>query len=433
MIELMVLGIFSLLLIVCIFLDVSIIVALLLGFLLFTGYGLYKKHPLPDLLNMAWGGVKSAGNILLTFIVIGMLTAIWRLCGTIPAIIYYSIALIRPSIFLPLVFVLNAVVSILIGTSFGTAATMGVICMAMGKAMGMHPILIGGAILSGAFYGDRCSPVSTSAMLVSELTKTDLYRNIKTMYRTAIVPTVVTLLLYYLFGRQHGSAVADTSIRSLFSSHFHVSPVVLLPAVLILILGFLHVKVRKAMLLSILVAVFCALFLQQAGIPEILHDMVFGFQPEDEELARLLQGGGIVSMVRTMIIVGISSSYAGLFRGTGLLDGMQKKVFALSKSATPFGATLLISILTSMIACNQTLATMLTHQLCHTLTPDEDIFAAYLENSVILVAALIPWSIACAVPLSTVEAPLSAAVAAFYLYLLPVWYFFYLRFSGKEV
>ena len=169
MIELLVLGIFSLLLITCIFLNVSIVVALLLGFLLFTGYGLFKKHPLSLLLKMAWDGVKSAGNILLTFIVIGMLTAIWRLSGTIPAIIYYSIALIRPSIFLPLVFVLNAIVSILIGTSFGTAATMGVICMAMGKAMGMSPVLVGGAILSGAFYGDRCSPVSTSAMLVSEL------------------------------------------------------------------------------------------------------------------------------------------------------------------------------------------------------------------------------------------------------------------------
>ncbi|MBO5564758.1 MAG: sodium:proton antiporter [Lachnospiraceae bacterium] len=431
MAEAITLLLFTCVLIGCILADASILIALFLGLLLFLGYGLFRHHTLSSLLQMAFDGVKGAGNILLTFLVIGMLTAVWRLSGTIPAIIYYSIALIRPSIFLPLVFVLNAVVSILIGTSFGTAATMGVICMAMGKAMGMSPVLVGGAMLSGAFYGDRCSPVSTSAMLVSELTKTDLYRNIKAMYRTAVVPTILTLLLYFLLGMNHGEAQTDTSIRSLFSSRFHISVVVLLPAVLILILGFLHVKVRKAMLLSILVAVCCALFLQHAQVPEILRACVFGFQPEDAELARLLQGGGILSMVRTMLIVGISSSYAGIFRGTGLLDGMREKVSAVSKSATPFGATLLVSVFTSMIACNQTLATMLTHQLCHTLVPDEETFALYLENSVITVSALIPWSIACAVPLTTVEAPLTAAAAAFYLYLLPVWYFLALRAGDK--
>ena len=424
MAEAITLLLFTCVLIGCILADASILIALFLGLLLFLGYGLFRHHTLSSLLQMAFDGVKGAGNILLTFLVIGMLTAVWRLSGTIPAIIYYSIALIRPSIFLPLVFVLNAVVSILIGTSFGTAATMGVICMAMGKAMGMSPVLVGGAMLSGAFYGDRCSPVSTSAMLVSELTKTE-------MYRTAVVPTILTLLLYFLLGMNHGEAQTDTSIRSLFSSRFHISVVVLLPAVLILILGFLHVKVRKAMLLSILVTVCCALFLQHAQVPEILRACVFGFQPEDAELARLLQGGGILSMVRTMLIVGISSSYAGIFRGTGLLDGMREKVSAVSKSATPFGATLLVSVFTSMIACNQTLATMLTHQLCHTLVPDEETFALYLENSVITVSALIPWSIACAVPLTTVEAPLTAAAAAFYLYLLPVWYFLALRAGDK--
>lgn len=95
-------------------------------------------------------------------------------------------------------FLLCSILSVLIGTSLGTAATIGVICFSIGKAMGINPYYVGGAVLSGIYFGDRCSPMSTSALLIAELTKTNLYTNIKLMIKTSIIPFVMTCL-FYLF------------------------------------------------------------------------------------------------------------------------------------------------------------------------------------------------------------------------------------------
>ena len=138
----------------------------------------------------------------------------------------------------------------------------------------------------------------------------------------------------------------------------------------------------------------------------------------------MLGGGGIVSMVRVGAIVCLSSSYAGIFEGTGLLTGVQSAIARLGRRTFPFLATVLTAALTSMVACNQTLAIMLTQQLCGELEPDKETFALDLEDSVVVISPLVPWSIASAVPLATVGAPTAAVAAACYLYFLPAWRLF---------
>ena len=145
---------------------------------------------------MLVSGILTAKNILIVFVLIGMMTALWHACGTIPFIICHAAKLLRPEVILLVSFLLNCALSVLTGTSFGTAATIGVICMAMGVSAGASPLLLGGAILSGAFFGDRCSPFSTSALLVSELTKTSIFDNIKNIVRTAWFPFLLTYILY---------------------------------------------------------------------------------------------------------------------------------------------------------------------------------------------------------------------------------------------
>ena len=198
--EWLVLGLFCGGLILCLLLDWSILYALLVGLLFFLLYGRRKGYSWGELVKMAFDGVKTVRNILITFLLIGVLTALWRAAGTIPVIVCYAAQLIRPGVFLVMTFLLNAGVSVLTGTSFGTAATMGVICATMGSVMGVPVILTGGAVLSGAFFGDRCSPVSTSALLVAELTKTSIFDNIKRMLKTALVPFLVTCAAYTLLG-----------------------------------------------------------------------------------------------------------------------------------------------------------------------------------------------------------------------------------------
>lgn len=419
--EWLVLGLFCGGLILCLLLGWSILYALLAGLLLFLLYGRRKGFSWGELLRMALDGVKTVKNILITFLLIGVLTAFWRAAGTIPVIVCYAAKLIRPGVFLLMTFLLNAGVSVLTGTSFGTAATMGVICATMGSVMGVPLVFTGGAVLAGAFFGDRCSPVSTSALLVAELTKTSIFDNIKRMLKTALVPFLVTCAVYTLLGllTPHGEGTLD--LTALFAREFELSLWAVVPALVILLLSLLRVNVKLAMTASILSAVPVCLFLQGRAPIELLKMALVGFAAGDGEVAAMLNGGGITSMLRVGAIVCLSSSYSVLFQKTGLLDRVKAAIGSLSRRTSPFFAMLATSALAGMVACNQSLTILLVHQLCRELHADPSDMALDLEDTAVVVAPLIPWSIAGAVPLSTVGAPSAAVLLACYLYLLPVW------------
>ena len=373
---------------------------------------------------MLISGILTAKNILIVFVLIGMMTALWHACGTIPFIICHAAKLLRPEVILLVSFLLNCALSVLTGTSFGTAATIGVICMAMGVSAGASPLLLGGAILSGAFFGDRCSPFSTSALLVSELTKTSIFDNIKNMVRTAWFPFLLTCILYGVLGFQLHSQTETTDLTSLFGREVVLHPTAILPAVVILILALMRIPVKFAMLASIAASLVVGFFIQDLAVTDLPQLLLSGYHAADPEAATFLDGGGILSMVKVAAIVCISSSYAGIFQNTRLLDGLKAGLSKLGARITPFGAILVAAAGTSMIACNQTLSIMLTTRLGHDLEPDNACMALALENSAVIVAPLIPWSIAGAVPLATIGAPMTSLFAAFFLYLVPLCYLF---------
>ena len=423
--EVTVLLLFCVILLTTIVCDGSLIGALVAGWVLFVFYGLKKGLRFGCLLKLSADGIYAAKNILMTFMLIGILTAVWRSAGTIPAIVFYASKWIRPELILLMTFLLNGLVSFLLGSSFATAATMGVICMTMGIGLGAEPIAMGGAVLSGIYFGDRCSPVSTSALLVSEITHTNLYDNIREMFRTATIPFALTCIFYFAIGffvSQNGGI--KTSTLSVFSECFDLGISVLIPAATILILGIFRVPVKSTLFASIVLAAACAIIFQEVTVLNLFYAAVFGFYSERDDLEILLGGGGVVSMLRVAAIVCISSSYIGIFHGTGMLDGLKEKLRKLSGRLGRFGVMILMSFLNSAIACNQTLAIMLTNELCGDFYEEETERAIALENSVVMIAALVPWSIACAVPLESVGAPSSSVAAAAYVWLLPLWHWF---------
>ena len=439
--EWLILGVFSASLLICLGLNISVLLALGFGLALFLLYGRKKGFSWQELLGMAARGVLTVKNILITFLLIGILTAFWRAAGTIPVIVCYAAGWIRPSVFLLMTFLLNCGISVLIGTSFGTAATMGVICATMGNAMGMSPVLTGGAVLSGIYFGDRCSPVSTSALLIAAVTGTDIYGNIRRMLRTALVPFLVSCAIYLAAGAAvtagmigtagaagtagtagaGASAIGALDLQGIFSRAFVLHWAALIPAVVIFALALCRVDVKIAMSASIACAIPLCLFLQHIPVPELLRAAVFGFFPQDPEVAAMVSGGGIVSMLRVAGIVCISSSYSDIFKQTGLLDGVKKAIASIRSKTTSYTAAMVTSIAAGMIACSQTLTILLTNQLCSDLNPDKEQFAVDLEDSAVVIAPLVPWSIAGAVPLSAIGAPTAAILAAFYLILLPLW------------
>lgn len=419
--EITVIILFCVLLLLCVIFDIPLLIALIGGLFLFCGYGLKKGHSFKDLVLMMAEGIKTVKNILITFMLIGMLTALWRAGGTISVIVCYALKLIHPSIFLPMVFLTNCFVSLLTGTAFGTAATMGVICTTMSAAVGANPLLVGGAILSGAFFGDRCSPVSTSALLVSELTKTDIFENIKNMIKSCAIPFVVTIAVYFVAGIVNVSDNALPDLQAVFEQEFAISPLAVIPAVVIIVLALMKKKVKFIMIVSILVSIPVCVFVQGVDIVRLPYYMVMGYSAQDAQVATMINGGGIKSMLKAASIVCISSSYSGIFNHTGLLKGIESKISALYSKTSAYFATLVASAAASMVACNQTLAIILTFQLCQNVEKDNRRFAINLEDTAVVVAALVPWSIASGVPLAAAGADIASIPFAFFLYLLPLY------------
>ena len=411
---------FSLSLITCLLLKFSVVYALVIGYIIFIIYGLIKRHNLIILIKKSFEGVLTVKNILLVFILIGMITALWRASGTIAFIVYMGSKLVSPSILILLTFLLCSILSVLIGTSLGTAATMGVICVSIGKTMGVNPYYVGGAVLSGIYFGDRCSPMSTSALLIAELTKTNLYTNIKLMIKTSIIPFIVTCLFYLLLGFKSTISNISVNVTENFKQNYNLNIIVIIPAILIVILSILKINVKKTMLVSIVISFIIAIFIQRDSIVALINYCIFGYHHPNERLNLMMKGGGILSMVNVSLIVGISSSYSGIFKETKMLVSLKKYLKDFSKKTSSYFVIFLSSIISGAIACNQSLGTILTNELCGELVEKQKM-AIILENTIVLLAGLIPWNIAMEVPLKAIDVGIMAGVYAFYLYFLPLW------------
>lgn len=381
------------------------LIALLTGFVLLMAYGKFRGFGWKALLKMAASNVSAARNIAIVMLMVGALTALWRTCGTVAYIVDLASGALTPALFLPGAFLLCAAISVLTGTSVGTAATMGVICMSVGNAIGVNSAICGGAILAGSYFGDRCSPVSTSALLVAEITKTNLYDNIRGMIRTGWIAALVTLAIYGALGFFAGSGenAVSTSTANATTSDFDLRWFMALPAISILALALFRIDVKINMLVSIAISV--------------VVGFVVGFPVTKMASAA---GYGILSMLKLIIVVIISLTYAGLFRGTGILEKLHAGITHLSKKVSPFGCVVLTAIATCALACNQTLSIVLTNEICTGVMPDEKRRAIAIENTSVIIAPLVPWTVASLVPLGAIGAPTSSILFACFLYLVPL-------------
>ena len=421
MVETIVLIAFASVLISGIIIGTPLLTSLLIGLALFVGYGLWRGHSAKEILHMSLSGVKTVSHVLILFAIIGMLTAAWRAAGTIPYITSWSAVLVRPSTILVAAFLICCGMSFLCGSSFGTAATAGVACFTIGQVMGANPAMLGGAILSGCFFGDRCSPMSSSAALVGNLTRTNVQDNIGRMMRTALVPLILTCLVFTLLGMSGTGASMAPDFGQKFSSVFTLTPLALIPIAIVLVFSFLHVNVKKTMIVSLMSALVICVLVQRMSILDIPSLLLFGFKTTDHAIASMVNGGGIMSMFHLVCLVGVASTYSGIFNGTGLLDNLRGMVQKIAEHTTPFIGVLLTAIITSIIACDQVVCIMLTAQLCDGCEGSNKAFALDIENSSAVIPALVPWSTSVIGILAFVGAPATSVLFALYVAFIPAW------------
>lgn len=411
--------------------------ALLIGLFLFTVLGLDElkkkedmdlKRGINELASSSCGSIKDSLIVIEVMLVIGFITAAWRVSGTITVFVYYGMKVIVPPLFLVIAFLLSCLLSYALGTSFGIAGTVGVIFMALARSGGVDPVITAGVLMSGIYFGDRGSPVSSSANMVAGVTKTDVLTNVRLMMKSAILPFVATTVIYTVISLRNPISHIDEGIIKAFEAEFTLSPWAFLPAVLMLVLPLCKLGVIFSIGASILSSIGVAFFVEKISVFEICKILIFGYRSEGDGLAAILDGGGLVSMLEIVAILIISCAYSGIFNRTDMLKKLLDVIENSCKKTGRYATTLIVSIVTCIVFCNQTIATLMCNDLLtkpylNTGGTRQEL-AIDMENTVIIVVGLIPWCIACSVPLTFFGVGISALPWALYLYLVPVCYFF---------
>lgn len=413
-------------LIFSVFKNINIVYPLFIGLLLLMLVAVRRGFKLKEVSNMSIKGGKKSLLIIRIFILIGAITAIWRASGTVGFIVYYGIELMNPKYFIVYAFILSGIVSYLLGTAFGTVGTIGIVMMILAKSGNVDINLTAGAIIAGAYFGDRGSPMSSSAVLTASVTETDLYTNIKNMFKTALVPLVLSIAIYFVLSLYNPLVFPNNNILSTISEVFNIHILTILPAAAILILAAFRVDVKISMSVSIVLGMLFAFILQGYSIIQILKYIVFGFTLEGAGIFNdIIKGGGILSMLKISLIVMISSAYSGIFEGTQMLKEIQRVLERIAEKYGIFVSIIVSSLITASLGCTQALAILLTNQLIKDTyfkqKKDKYELAIDIENSAVVLAPLIPWNIGGAVPAAALTANAGFIPYAFYLYLIPLY------------
>ncbi len=404
----------------------TMIVGLFVGLLAFAVVGHNRGFKYKEIGKMAFDGVKESIVVIEVMAIIGLITAVWRSSGTIAFFVNYGVEIITPPLFLVIAYLLSTLLSYALGTSFGVAGTVGVIFMALARSGGVDELLTAGVIMSGIYFGDRGSPVASSAVLVAACTKTKLIDNVKLMMKTAIVPLVITLAIYVVLSINNPIQEVDITVLSSLREGFVLSWWEVLPAAIMLILPFLNVSIVWSMVASILSGGLIALVIQKMPLLEFVKTLIFGYKV-DGTLGEIINGGGLVSMLEVVGILILSSTFSGIFGGTKMLDSILDGIENMMMKWGRFPVSVFISLASVVVFCNQTIATMICKDLMY--VPYERTggnnteLAIDMENSVILLSAVVPWALACTVPLTFMGASYGAMKYAYFIYLVPICYF----------
>ena len=392
------------LLLTCTIIGLPIWYGLIASFIMFAALARKRGHSIKDIGLMSAGGLKKAFIVVSVFVFIGMLSASWIVSGTVPYLVYYGVQIIHPAVFYAAAFFLCALVAYIIGTSLGTVAMVGVMLMAIAISNDMNVYITAGAIISGINFGDRASPMSSALALLGAMCETEHYENVKMAFKTAIVPGVLTLLIFLLLSIMSDSEAVATSITDDIAAEFVISHISLIPVGIILILCFIKANVRIAMLASSVAAWLVAFFVQSESFVEIFMAVLIGFSlPETSPLADIIRGGGIVNMINVAIIVTLSCMIAGIIEKVGFIRitaGIENRDSRLML----FIKTSIASLISGAVGCNQSIAIIMSPALrkeyYHRAGLSNSELAKDVSVAAMMIPSLIPWNIAVLVPVA---------------------------------
>ena len=403
-------------------------------------YVFYRKGYQPkELLNLSWTGAKSSIVVMQIFLLIGWLIAMWQAAGIIPMIIATGIDLIDPSLFIACAFLLTAIVSMVLGTAFGTVGTIGIVLITMARAGNIPENIVAGAIIAGAYFGDRNGPLSSSASLVAALTHTRVPTNIPIMFKDGLPALVISTVLYLLLSQWFPLNYTNSLLPDTIHFVFNIDWTLWIPVIIVIALLPLKVSIRWPIGLSALVAAILAYTNQGATLSDLGWYTLTGFKlPHYNPLADIIHGGGLQTMFIPTLSIFMATALSGMLEGVGFWNDVRQLLERAKTRSDVFAANVGLTLLTGAVGCSQAIAVVMTHSIMRITyaqrgIQDEDVMLDF-ENSGILIAPLLPWNIAAYVPIVMIGTSTAGYVPfAFFLYLVPLLYWLRLRNQDQPI
>lgn len=304
-------------------------------------YGIYKKVSVNELEEAIINGAKSGAGAVFIFLFIGMLISSWMESGTIPTFIYLALEVVTDKWFYAIVFVVSSIIGMSIGSSLTTAATIGVAFMSVSTALGLSDAITAGAVISGAFFGDKMSPLSDTTILASSTVHVDLFDHIRNMAWTTVPAFILSFLLFVILSPAESAAnFADLDLlKASLKEHDLVHWYSLLPFVVLALLAIKKVPAIITLASGIGTSLFVTLFVQkEIHLQGLMNTLFAGYSSNTgvEEIDSMLSRGGMESMMFSVSLILLALAMGGLFFKLGILpallagiSGMLNKVWSL--------------------------------------------------------------------------------------------------------
>lgn len=366
------------------------------------------------------GMVKSIGSAMpsmLILLLIGSLAGTWLLSGVVPALIYYGLKIINPSVFLVTAVIVSSIVSVATGSSWSTVATLGVALLGIGKAIGLNDGLIAGAIISGAYFGDKMSPLSDTTNLAPAMAGTDIFTHIKYMAYTTGPTYVITVIIFLIWGFTKDFSNASTDVEGVLSAieaSFNITPWLFLVPVLLIAIIVKKVPPLPALMIGTLLGVVFALIFQ----PEIVQQVggtvknrfagaymgslkaMFGdisISTSEPVINELLSTSGMAGMLNTIWLILSAMVFGGAMEKGGMLKTISAAIISRAHSTGALiSATTGTCLFFNITASDQYMAIVVPGRMFSKVYKERglkpEVLSRTLEDSATVTSVLIPWN-----------------------------------------
>ncbi len=365
-------------------------------------YGLLIGKKWDSLITKIVSSISDSIEVMIIICLIGVLIGVLMASGAVPSIIYYGLQFLTPSFFLPFVLIICSIMSICTGSSWTTIGTIGIAFMGISSALQIPLPITAGAILCGAYFGDKQSPVSDSTNFAAGVAKTSLYEHTKSMLYTTAPALLIAFVIFTVIGVKHADIVINKSqieeMMNGIKDNMAVSIWLITPLIFMMILIAKKIPAILVIILTILVTVLCMIFVQGVSIEDTFSIMYSGNvgTTDIEAVDRLLTRGGMTSMLSTVALMMMSLMLAGLMQETGILSHLLKKLKKLTK--TDFGlvtVTLVVTLLLSFFASDPYLAMLIPANLFGEEYEEHKlkrcVLSRTLEDGGTIICPMVPW------------------------------------------